>query len=579
LGILVFVSLCSFAKAANHVVTMLNFTFSPRDLVVNIGDSITWSNRDFVLHDAVSGTNGAPNGIWNSGLLSRNGSFTFTFNSPGGYGYYCTPHYASRGMIGTVTVLPPPNNGPSVAIVSPIDGQNFSAGTNIFVEAAASDADGIVQRVEFFTNGVSIGAVVGPSFTLVLSNVPPGAYALTATATDDSGATGSSAAVSFSVAGVPMISLVSPTNAARFILGTSVPIVASVSVPEGVGLVEFFANGQVIAQLTQAPFEFEFKPSEEKDFLLFARVVDVLGQTVVSSNVLIRVFATDTNPPTVAITNAPRNFSRLDVAQIVICGKAADNQRVDYVELQINDGQFQRTTGTTNWSAQIDLPAGNNVVRVRSVDFAGNVSTTATRFLTFVLKMPLMVESAGQGDLAPDLDGRQLQVGLLYSITAKPAAGFIFSNWLANSVMISTRPVLGFRMESNLTLVANFVRTPFTAATYAGIFTNNSPGLENSGLVRLRLRPSGKFTGRIQLDHKLFSFRGHFDASGHASVAILRRGRSPVAIDFILDLTNELAELTGTVTSAEWTSQLFAERVPTRFEINILSAEKELVLP
>ena len=101
-------ALLSTCSAANRVVTMINFTFNPRDIVINVGDSITWTNRDFALHDTVSGTNGVPNGIWNSGLFGRGRTFTFTFNTPGGYGYYCTPHWLSRGQIGTVSVLPPP---------------------------------------------------------------------------------------------------------------------------------------------------------------------------------------------------------------------------------------------------------------------------------------------------------------------------------------------------------------------------------------------------------------------------------------------------------------------------------------
>ena len=554
-------ALLSTCSAANRVVTMINFTFNPRDIVINVGDSITWSNRDFVLHDTVSGTNGVPNGIWNSGLFGRSGrTFTFTFNTPGGYGYYCTPHWLSRGQIGTVTVLPPPNMPPTVTITNPVSGQDFPTGANVLVEATASDSDGRVVQVEFFQNGVSAGVVTNPPFSIVLSNVSPGSYTLTATATDDAGATGTSPPVNFSVAGVPSIVLTSPPNGARFPLGTNIQLVAEAMAPGGLAKVEFFANGNSIAQFSAAPFEFVFTPGAAGDYTLAALVTDVLGQTNISPEVKIRVFIPETNRPTLTVTNSPKNFTRLYSDSLTLAGKATDDVGLDYVEFQINDGTFQRAGGTTNWQAEIILPPGNDVIRLRCVDLAGNTSAVVTRFFTFVLKTPLTVLMNGQGSVTPDLDGRKLEAGQLYSLTAKPAGNFIFSNWLANGAVISANPVLGFRMESNLVLTANFVANPFVAGNYAGLFTNTTPSPESSGLFALRLGANGKFTGKLAMNHERFAFGGRFDAGGHAGSATLRRGRSPIAVDLILDLSDGAKQLTGNVTSGEWSAQLFARR-------------------
>jgi len=51
-------------------------------------------------HTVTSGTPGNPSGMFNSGNMGMNGSFSFTFNTAGTYSYYCMPHQAT--MHGTV---------------------------------------------------------------------------------------------------------------------------------------------------------------------------------------------------------------------------------------------------------------------------------------------------------------------------------------------------------------------------------------------------------------------------------------------------------------------------------------------
>src|SRR4029079_5714698 len=50
-------------------------------------------------------------------------------------------------------VAPPPNSPPTVSITQPADGQGFPFKSTITVNAAASDSDGTVARVEFFRSG------------------------------------------------------------------------------------------------------------------------------------------------------------------------------------------------------------------------------------------------------------------------------------------------------------------------------------------------------------------------------------------------------------------------------------------
>jgi plastocyanin len=66
-----------------------NFSFKPRQLEVKAGTAVTWVNRDDVPHTATAkGT--AP--AFNSRTLDTDDRYTFTFEKPGTYSYFCKIH-------------------------------------------------------------------------------------------------------------------------------------------------------------------------------------------------------------------------------------------------------------------------------------------------------------------------------------------------------------------------------------------------------------------------------------------------------------------------------------------------------
>ena len=93
------------ASATTFTVTVGDggFLFSPDSLTIRPGDTVqwTWSASG---HSSTSGSPGAPSGFWDSGVLNQGATFSHTFNAAGSFPYYCTPHGACCGMIGTVTV-------------------------------------------------------------------------------------------------------------------------------------------------------------------------------------------------------------------------------------------------------------------------------------------------------------------------------------------------------------------------------------------------------------------------------------------------------------------------------------------
>jgi len=81
--------------------------FMPSMVTIHPGDTVQWSWSSSG-HSSTSGTPGAPNGIWDSGILNLGATFSHTFNTPGSFPYYCTPHGQCCGMTGVVNVCTPP---------------------------------------------------------------------------------------------------------------------------------------------------------------------------------------------------------------------------------------------------------------------------------------------------------------------------------------------------------------------------------------------------------------------------------------------------------------------------------------
>jgi plastocyanin len=77
------------APAEARKVSIDNFKFSPAELTVPVGTTVTWVNHDDVPHTATS-SNDPP--AFDSKALDTDESFSFTFTKPGTYGYYCKVH-------------------------------------------------------------------------------------------------------------------------------------------------------------------------------------------------------------------------------------------------------------------------------------------------------------------------------------------------------------------------------------------------------------------------------------------------------------------------------------------------------
>ena len=77
-------------------IVVKDFAFAPTPLTVKAGSTVTWTNMDDEPHAVVSDT-----GLFKSGGMDTNESFSFKFDKPGTYHFTCSIH---PRMVGTVVV-------------------------------------------------------------------------------------------------------------------------------------------------------------------------------------------------------------------------------------------------------------------------------------------------------------------------------------------------------------------------------------------------------------------------------------------------------------------------------------------
>jgi plastocyanin len=86
------------AAAAPATVTIDNFAFAPAILAITPGTKVTWANNDEEPHTVTSADGGM---TFKSPALDTDDKFSFTFDHPGTYKYFCSIH---PHMVGTIVV-------------------------------------------------------------------------------------------------------------------------------------------------------------------------------------------------------------------------------------------------------------------------------------------------------------------------------------------------------------------------------------------------------------------------------------------------------------------------------------------
>lgn len=84
------------AAEAGSTITINNFAFGPNVLTVAPGTKVTWNNKDEEPHTVMSADGGQ---TFKSPALDTDDKFSFTFNTPGTFKYFCSIHPHMTGLV------------------------------------------------------------------------------------------------------------------------------------------------------------------------------------------------------------------------------------------------------------------------------------------------------------------------------------------------------------------------------------------------------------------------------------------------------------------------------------------------
>ncbi len=96
LGLCALLTVPAAARAGVSQVTIDNFAFTPAEITVSPGTTVTWLNRDDIPHTV---TDAADPRAFKSPPLDTGDSFSHTFAAPGTYRYFCSLHAHMQGTI------------------------------------------------------------------------------------------------------------------------------------------------------------------------------------------------------------------------------------------------------------------------------------------------------------------------------------------------------------------------------------------------------------------------------------------------------------------------------------------------
>ena len=193
-----------------------------------------------------------------------------------------------------IAINAPPNVPPVVALTAPLDHATFTAPASIQLTAAASDADGTIQKVDFFQGATLLGSSTAAPFTFMWTNALFGAYTLTAAATDNTGSKTTSAPVSIIISAPPnvppVVALIAPSDHATFTEPASIQLTATASDSDGtVQQVAFFQGTNPLGTVTNAPFTLLWSNVLAGAYVLSATATDDRSTTSTSASVTIDV--------------------------------------------------------------------------------------------------------------------------------------------------------------------------------------------------------------------------------------------------------------------------------------------------
>jgi chitinase len=188
------------------------------------------------------------------------------------------------------------NTPPSVSITGPANGSSYTAPATVSITANATDANGTVSKVQFYIGTTLLGTDNTAPYSVSASSLAAGNYAITAKATDNAGATTTSAVVNIVVNSAgntpPSVSITGPANGSSYTAPATVSITVNATDANGtVSKVEFYIGTTLLGTDNTAPYSVSASSLAAGNYAITAKATDNAGATTTSAVVNISVTA------------------------------------------------------------------------------------------------------------------------------------------------------------------------------------------------------------------------------------------------------------------------------------------------
>lgn len=77
-----------------------NECYTPYEVTIDVGDKVTWQNKDMAFHTVTSGNPvDGQDALFDSGIFKIDEEFSYKFDEPGNFNYFCTLHPWMEGVV------------------------------------------------------------------------------------------------------------------------------------------------------------------------------------------------------------------------------------------------------------------------------------------------------------------------------------------------------------------------------------------------------------------------------------------------------------------------------------------------
>lgn len=209
------------------------------------------------------------------------------------------------------------NQPPQVTITSPTKSLTVVEPANITVEATATDTDGFIARVEFFSSNTKLGEATTTPYSYTWKNVLAGTYTIFAIATDNSGSKTISEAATIiveksaqTVNQLPVIDVKYTTRgkSGKPKKNDTIVLTATAYDPDGTILNVEFKNGNATLAIdTTLPFSHTLQDVDTGTYIITAIATDNRFASTVSLPLVIDVTETGDDLANILLSPNPTN--------------------------------------------------------------------------------------------------------------------------------------------------------------------------------------------------------------------------------------------------------------------------------